>query len=525
MDKDKTNGTIKRLIPLILFVAAFVVYCCFYIFNIDDILDSDISSEMVLGELLSKEHGIISPNWFYSTEIRVLNNQIVFSILLTLFHSYHIARVLSGIILVMIMVGCYYYFCRCAEIESTFAITAIFLVVPFSFEYMQFVLCGLYYIPHISICFLGLGMLLRSRKLYEKGNYVRYWVLMAVMTVFAFIAGLGGPRQIVILYAPLILVSIYVSIRKWKIEYLGGVVSFIGAAAGYLVNSLILNDIYPCTKWGSKEFTRFSAKNIDTVIGGILSVFSYREGKISLSTVSRNGFCFVVVLALLLYFYRFIKKKMEYTEQERITALFFGFSIAIYMFLYTCTDMWYEDRYMLLVFFSAIPIFAFFLKNQVEGKKDIKHKLFVLIIYAALIVDAADVYKEFIKTDKTSDIKEMVSVLEDQEYHAGYATFWDGNANVIVELSNGDIEMYHWEDTYELENPDDLWKWLQDRRHVTEYPKGKVFISLTRDEFDASYFNGKVSDEDMIFENDTYLVYGYASHEEMYRKLGVVLPE
>jgi hypothetical protein len=49
-------------------VAAFVVYCCFYIFNIDDILDSDISSEMVLGELLSKEHGIISPNWFYSTE-------------------------------------------------------------------------------------------------------------------------------------------------------------------------------------------------------------------------------------------------------------------------------------------------------------------------------------------------------------------------------------------------------------------------------------------------------------------------
>ena len=88
---------------MILFVAAFVVYCCFYIFNIDDILDSDISSEMVLGELLSKEHGIISPNWFYSTEIRVLNNQIVFSILLTLFHSYHIARVLSGIILVMII--------------------------------------------------------------------------------------------------------------------------------------------------------------------------------------------------------------------------------------------------------------------------------------------------------------------------------------------------------------------------------------------------------------------------------------
>lgn len=514
-----------KWLPFLLLFLAFGIYCCFYIFNIEDLLDSDISSEMILGDLLSKEHGIISKNWFYSTEIRVLNNQIVFAFILSLFHNYHIARVLSGIVLVMILIGCYYFFCRCAEIKSSFAITAIFLVVPFSSEYMQYVLCGLYYIPHISICFLGLGLLFRSKTLYEKRSIAKYWLIIAAMTVLAFNAGLGGPRQIVILYAPMIITSLYVSIRKQKIEYLGGFFSFAGAAAGYLVNSLILNDIYPCTRWGRKEFIRFSSEGIGTLIGGVMSVFSYCEGKMSLSSISRNGFCFIAVFALLLYFYTAVKKRIERTEQEQVTSLVFGFSFLIYIFLYTCTNMLFEDRYMLVIIFYSIPLLAFFVKNNVIEKKDNTIRLFVILIYVALLINVVDVYREFIKTDKTSDLKEAVAELQMQGYHAGYATFWDGNANVFVELSNGGIEMRHWKGTDKLTNPDELWEYLQDKRHVVEYPEGKVFISLIRDEFDASYFNGKVSDEDIVFENDTYLVYGYDSHEEMYRKLGVELPE
>ena len=525
MKKNIDAGILKRLLPFFLLFFAFVIYCCFYILNIDDLLDSDISSEMILSDLLSKEHGILSKNWTYSTEIRVLNNQIVFAFFLSLFHNYHIARVLSGIVLVMILVGCYYFFCRCAEIRSAFAITAIFLVVPFSFEYMQYVLCGLYYIPHISICFLGLGLLFRTRTLYEKGCRARYWIVIAAMTVLAFIAGLGGPRQIVILYAPMIITSLYVSIRKNKIAYLGGFFSFAGATAGYLVNALILNEIYPCTRWGRKEFIRFSAEGIETLIGGIMSVFSYSEGKLTLSSISRNGFCFIALFALLLYLYAVIRKRIEYTEQEYITSLVFGFSFLIYLILYTCTNMVFENRYTLVILFYFIPLLAFFMKKYVFEKNNYKIKLFILIVYLALLVNAADVYREFIKTDKTSDLKEAVSELQAQDYHVGYATFWDGNANVIVELSNGSIDVYHWKNTFELTYPDELEEFLQDKRHYTEYPKGKLFISLTKDEFDTSYFNGKVSDEDIIFENDTYLIYGYDSHEDMYRKLGVELPE
>ena len=39
------------------------------------ILDSDLAAEMVLANLLNKEHSVISKEWYYSTELRVFESQ------------------------------------------------------------------------------------------------------------------------------------------------------------------------------------------------------------------------------------------------------------------------------------------------------------------------------------------------------------------------------------------------------------------------------------------------------------------
>ena len=41
--------------------------------RINALLDSDMSSEMVLAQLLAKENAALSTHWYYSTELRVLN--------------------------------------------------------------------------------------------------------------------------------------------------------------------------------------------------------------------------------------------------------------------------------------------------------------------------------------------------------------------------------------------------------------------------------------------------------------------
>ena len=51
-------------------------------------LTADDSAEMILAEQLSRESEILSPNWYYSTELRVLNTQIVMSLLFRFSHDW-----------------------------------------------------------------------------------------------------------------------------------------------------------------------------------------------------------------------------------------------------------------------------------------------------------------------------------------------------------------------------------------------------------------------------------------------------
>ena len=48
--------------------------------RIDRLLDSDMSSEMILGQLLARNNGILSDQWYYSTELRVLNTQLIYAL-------------------------------------------------------------------------------------------------------------------------------------------------------------------------------------------------------------------------------------------------------------------------------------------------------------------------------------------------------------------------------------------------------------------------------------------------------------
>ena len=69
---------------LILFVvlAAEILVSMYFIYRFGmNNIDADNSSEMVLAKLLAEEKTFLSTNWFYSTELRVLNTQLVLSML------------------------------------------------------------------------------------------------------------------------------------------------------------------------------------------------------------------------------------------------------------------------------------------------------------------------------------------------------------------------------------------------------------------------------------------------------------
>ena len=59
-------------------------------------LDSEMASELALASHLAKEGALISSTWAYSTEVRVLSTQLVFTPLMALFpHNWRLVRTLA----------------------------------------------------------------------------------------------------------------------------------------------------------------------------------------------------------------------------------------------------------------------------------------------------------------------------------------------------------------------------------------------------------------------------------------------
>ena len=201
MPKLQTNGAKqKRTTYMILLLWAAV---CFALLVVDwccwalNRLDADMASEQLLANLLAQEGGVMSTNWYYSTELRVLNTQLVMAPLFRLFTSWHTVRVVGSVVLILLYLAAWFWFGRSAKLKYSGLLGAGLLVLPYGALYRQYVLEGLYYIPHIAISFVVLGCAVRILR----GG----WRLApaAGMVLFSFAAALGGPRQLFILNIPL----------------------------------------------------------------------------------------------------------------------------------------------------------------------------------------------------------------------------------------------------------------------------------------------------------------------------------
>ena len=81
MPKLQTNGAKQKQTTYMIlllwaatcFALLVVDWCCWA----PNRLDADMASEQLLANLLEQEGGVMSTNWYYSTELRVLNTQLV----------------------------------------------------------------------------------------------------------------------------------------------------------------------------------------------------------------------------------------------------------------------------------------------------------------------------------------------------------------------------------------------------------------------------------------------------------------
>lgn len=525
MNRKKIADCILKIL-LFLWLASLIIGLVFFLhryFYLE--LDDDNGSEMILSKILAERGGILRKDWYYSTELRVINTQLIYSVLFRVCSDWHIVRLAGNAIMYLILLAAVWYLCRELHIRKYFCVIAAMYMIPMSYDYYFFALHSAYLLPHITLSMLLLAMYLHYCQAKKKRIKMFLTILLGILS---FLVGLGGIRHIIVFYLPLVcsgLFMVYLN-RKEIFEkrifenhyvrecILAAAIS-VAAIFGFLINHLILKKIFDFNNYGISQnsyFCPFNSENIEQVVNGWLRVYGYQDsGSLFSLQLIRN----VLPAAIVLFCFYSINKKNEkfYDDQQKILFAFWGSGVFSLSVLYIFSTMPYEDRYIMLISVFAFPlIFATFDNLKITDRlKNILILLFCLLLTICAVIN----YKSYASIDDSWETRRVTDILLEKGYMNGFSFLWWDYGNCVTEYSNGQIEV--WKKTYDVYDVETEFsvetlhtnrRWLEDKNHSIEMPTGKIFVIIDNP-------IDKLNEGEILYYSDTVIVYGYASYDEL----------
>ena len=516
------------------------------------LLDSDMSSEMILGKLLHDEGGIVSKNWCYSTEIRVISTQIIYKLGFYFFDDWHWVRTAATGVLLLLLMGCYCFFSERMNLGRIGLLSCFVLLVPFSAEYGRFVIWGGYYLPHTAFIFLALALAVRSES--PKVNRI----LLGLNILAAVLTGMGGVRQALILYIPFFITMIALAVYYYVIcdeedkEVLPDLIHLskvslivlLSNFAGILINSKVLSKSFIFIKYDNSKLgdfipslaLDFASRSLGASFGftgcsGILSP----EG---LRTVFALIFCAAVLVVLGIVCWKFKTLRFEY----KFIVLFAVIDCVSNVLFCTMSDK-AATRYMIPPLAMLFPVAAILMTELEEkGRRYFRNGLAALLAVCIAVQlgffcvkPTLDYYhspasskqsfsygKHPVKNhnEPIGSHQQATEWLVKNGYTKGFATLWQ--CSVAVELSNGKLEMWK---LYNHRKRSGDWtdikadNWLQDRRHLTNDPEGRVFLLLTDDQVKMDKQHFYTEKDHLVYSRNGMKIYDFNNVAELRRGL------
>lgn len=294
------------------------------------------------------------------------------------------------------------------------------------------------------------------------------------------------------------------------------------AVVGYIINSKVLAQKFSFVNYTNIKYVSITSDAIMKIINGWLNSLGYRaEEKIfSFATIYNMlsiGLCFLVIAIV----FDIIKNRKEYELEQQVVIIFFIMAFLVFCALYLVTNTSYSDRYNIPIVVFIFPVIFCYLKRiKIENKwKEIA----VGICCFVLAVCCCFTYRDEMAIDDTKEKREIAQFLVDKGYQEGYATW--GNGNVIVELSDGKIDIRHWGIVEDVEDINKLYKWLQSKEHDTILPKGRVCIILAQSEKEKFTIAKQLDEEAIIYETEKFVIYGYEEYSLLEKDIEIVSTE
>ena len=530
--KQQTKGgalhKVWQALPWLWMAAAYLFDLWYQLVPGKWIVDSDLASEMILSDLLNKEGTIISHNWFYSTELKVVNLQWFYRLGLLIFpNDWHLARTFSMAITLALFAAAMLFFVKCAGLGRAGLWMVGTLLWPFGQHYLVYAIYGGYYLVYTFFYMLVLALVLRSLNA-DKKHCALQWVLACVITA---VAGMNGVKQLMVFHAPLCLAAailLVLALRScgktnWKAALdacrkevrllAASLVTAVAAAAGYFVSNAVLSRMYDFKSYNFIVWNRDEDWfTLDRILMDFFHEFGYENGS---GVFHFGGIAAAVGLLLGCWMFfcivRLLLRLDKLERNDKLLVLLLVAMLAVCGVAYTYFHEYYL-YFWLMNMPVAIAVMAVEIKTEDFHILGARQLLGVGLAACFTLCAVSTVRQEqehpYLAHKGLNTAAEW---LVDNGYTQGYSTFWNGNA--MTELTSGKLEVW----TLQSLDRDDVPNWLQPKSHLTTDPEHPFLLIDT--ETDGPAENAKLiqyGDCTEVYNDGRYVIYDFADADALH---------
>lgn len=530
--KQQTKGgalhKVWQALPWLWMAAAYLFDLWYQLVPGKWIVDSDLASEMILSDLLNKEGTIISHNWFYSTELKVVNLQWFYRLGLRIFpNDWHLARTFGMAITLALFAAAMLFFVKCAGLGRAGLWMVGTLLWPFGQHYQVYAIYGGYYLVYTFFYMLVLALVLRSLNA-DKKHCALQWVLACVITA---VAGMNGVKQLMVFHAPLCLAAAILLVlalhscgkTNWKAAldasrkevrlFAASLVTAVAAAAGYFVSNAVLSRMYDFKSYNFIVWNRDEDWfTLDRILMDFFHEFGYENGS---GVFHFGGIAAAVGLLLGCWMFfcivRLLLRLDKLERNDKLLVLLLVAMLAVCGVAYTYFHEYYL-YFWLMNMPVAIAVMAVEIKTEDFHILGARQLLGVGLAACFTLCAVSTVRQEqehpYLAHKGLNTAAEW---LVDNGYTQGYSTFWNGNA--MTELTSGKLEVW----TLQSLDRDDVPNWLQPKSHLTTDPEHPFLLIDT--ETDGPAENAKLiqyGDCTEVYNDGRYVIYDFADADALH---------
>lgn len=298
------------------------------------------------------------------------------------------------------------------------------------------------------------------------------------------------------------------------------VCNIIASGIGYCINFKILKKFYSFNDFDYIRWSGFSLSKFEELVNNWLEYYGFIAGENLLGhrAVRHNLICaFLIFLTIIAIVYA-IKKGNIYFK---CLALIYCMAILISALLYLTTEMGITSRYLFPYAILFIPLLACLFHAT-----DRKIRYLALIVGEVLIISVFVFINDYSKWRSAISMEDSYSAAEflvDNGWVEGYSS-----TPALTFFSDGKIEIWYvvknTEKTDEEGNLKEFlyvkpWQQLMTHTSETAGNGGKTFLAIARSEYEDPFYVQRIDDGTLIFENDSWIIFGYESGDMLENEL------